>query len=377
MKKDIIFNKASVFGDELIYVKRAISEKKLAGETFFNRECERLLKDLFRTDGCILTASCTQAIEMAAFALDIHPGDEVIVSAYSHPSTINPFIAHGATIVMVDIKGDGNIDESLLEEAISVKTKAIIVTHYAGISCQLSKIKATCDAHGIYLIEDCALAFMAEYRSKYLGMYGDLSVFSFHEHKAITCGEGGALLINNPRFRRRAEIYADYGTTRREHIRSSKPYEWVASGSSCHLSALNSAFLYSQLIHAKEIIKNRRESFHLYEDNLFPLEKRGVIQGPPYDNEACLPNGSIFFILFPNKEMKKACQNFLQTQNIPTLAHYGSLFEAPEANHFKCIGANYARIFDDRMLRLPIYYKIPKRDIRYICQTIISFYRNT
>lgn len=376
----IPFNIPPFVGKEQEYIKEAIKDnKKLSGDGPFTKKCNAWLEQNFHTPKALLTTSCTHALEMAAILIDIQTGDEVIVPSYTFVSTANAFVLKGAKIVFVDIRPDTmNIDESLIEDAITNKTKAIVPVHYAGVSCEMDKIMEIAGKHNLYVIEDAAQGVMSKYKGKCLGTIGDLGCYSFHETKNYTMGEGGAILINNKKLLERAEIIREKGTDRSKFLRKQvDKYTWVDIGSSYLPSELNAAYLYAQLEEAEKINKNRLDTWNIYYDGLKPLQEKGLIE-LPYVPSECEHNAHMFYIKCKDLEERTKLIHYLRKENIEATFHYIPL-------HSSKAGLEYGRLKgtdkyttkeSERILRLPLYYNLEKIKVRCIADKIKDFYLN-
>lgn len=278
----IKFNVPPFIGDEITNIQKAIDSQKICGDGRFTKSCNIWMEERFNANKVLLTTSCTHALEMAAILADIKPGDEVIMPSYTFVSTADAFVQRGATIVFVDIRPDTmNIDENLIEDAITDKTKAIVVVHYAGVSCEMDTITDIAKRHNLFVVEDAAQGVMSTYKGKALGTIGDFGCYSFHETKNYSMGEGGAILIKDDKYIEKAEITREKGTNRSQFFRGQiDKYTWVDYGSSYLPSELNAAYLYAQLKNADKINENRLNSWNLYYDLLKPLADEGFIELP-------------------------------------------------------------------------------------------------
>ncbi|MHC4661417.1 MAG: dTDP-4-amino-4,6-dideoxygalactose transaminase [Planctomycetota bacterium] len=372
----IQFNKPCLAGNELKYLKQVIESRKFSGDGRFSRLCEEWFEKHFGCLKALLTTSCTHALEMAAILIDTNPGDEVIMPSYTFVSTANAFVLRGARIVFVDIRPDTlNIDESLLEDAITEKTKAIVPVHYAGISCEMEKICSLAEKHGLFVIEDAAQGVMSEYKGQHLGTLGDLGCYSFHETKNYTCGEGGAIILNNEKYIGRAEIIREKGTNRSEFFRGQvDKYTWVDIGSSYLLSELNAAFLFAQLEEAEKINNNRLDLWNLYYELLSPLAEKNLLELPSVP-EHCKPNGHMFFAGLRDLEERTNLIRHLGKNDILSVFHYIPLHSSPFG---KTVGRfhgedKFTTSTSNRLLRLPIYYNMKFSDVERICGLIKDF----
>ncbi|MDF1629949.1 MAG: dTDP-4-amino-4,6-dideoxygalactose transaminase [Alcanivoracaceae bacterium] len=359
------FNSTYLSGQESVYLQDALTRPAGAGGVYSQR-CEKWLENSTKARRVLLTHSCTNALELAAILLDLSPGDEVIVPSFTFTSTANAFALHGATIVFVDIRPDTlNIDERAIEEAITSRTRAIVPVHYAGIACNMHAIMDIADRYNILVIEDAAQGVGSLYQNKPLGTIGHLGCYSFHASKNITCGEGGALLINDERFIGRAEILHDKGTTRAQ-FRAGKirQYDWVNIGTSAPPSELQAAYLLAQLEQAEEINRQRVMLWDLYQLKLSPLVKKGLLQHllPP---ENCRHNAHIFGLIFSTQEMRNLAQEHLQEEGIQTALHYQPLHRSPAGQRLgRASGSmTQSEMLPDRLLRLPLWSGMPSNTI--------------
>jgi len=375
--KNILFNIPLNIGSELKYIKKSIKNRHISGDGEFTKKCNKWFEVNLKCKKVLLTTSCTHALEMSVILIDIQPGDEVIMPSYTFVSTANAFILRGAKIVFIDVRPDTmNIDENLIEKAVTKKTKAIIVVHYAGVSCEMEKIIELAEKYNLFIIEDAAQGIMSRYKNQYLGTIGDLGCLSFHETKNITCGEGGALLINNEKFIERAEIIREKGTDRSKFFKGQvDKYTWIDIGSSYLPSELNAAFLYAQLCYIKKITEKRVAIWNTYYNGLKELEDKGYIelQKIPDNIEN---NGHLFYIKTKNIEERTDLIDFLKKQNISTVYHYIPL-------HTSIAGIKYGKFFgidkyttrdSERLLRLPLYYNLSIKKVTDVAKKIKLYY---
>ena len=377
MKKKIIFNIAKFDKGDLKNINNLISLKHYSGNGYYTKKCNNWLVKNLKCKESLLVHSCTAALEISAILLNLKPGDEIIMPSYTFVSTANAFALRGAKIVFVDVdKETLNINPKLIEKKITKKTKAIVIVHYAGVSCEMDKIKKITKKNRITLIEDAAQALLSKYKGKPLGSFGDLATISFHETKNIHCGEGGALLINNKKFIRRAKIIKDKGTNRDDFNKKIvKKYTWVDLGSSYSLSEINGAFLYSQLKKAKEITKKRINIWHTYNKFFLKLEKKYQITRPFVPKYAGI-NGHSYFI-FVKKNLRNDMLNFLNKNNIMALFHYIPLHSSPYGK--KLLKTNFTLENTDlkaaSIIRLPMHLYIKEREIKHISNKVIEFFK--
>lgn len=378
-KMKIPFNKPFATGKECQYINQALANGHISGNGPFTKKCEAWFEEKFGCRKALLTHSCTAALEMAAILSDLQSGDEVIMPSYTFVSTANAFVLRGARIVFVDIRPDTmNIDEKLIEQAITVKTKAIVVMHYGGIGCEMGTIMKLAAARKLLVIEDAAQGVMAGYDGRPLGTIGDIGCYSFHETKNYSCGEGGSIILNDERFIERAEIIREKGTNRAKYFRGQvDKYTWVDIGSSYVPSELNAAFLYAQLEMAKEIYEDRMESWNLYYAGLKPLAQKGIIDLPFVPKE-CSQSAHLFYIKVKDLTERERLMAYLGKHDILSIFHYVPL-------HLSEAGARYGRLHgqdrwttreSERILRLPMYCKLPQAGIAKIIKAIRAYYNN-
>lgn len=370
---NIPFNKPFIIGKELFNIAQAVINGHLAGDGVFTKKCHEWLRQQLNCQHAMLTHSCTAALEMAAILCDIQPGDEVILPSFTFVSTANAFVLRGATPVFIDIRQDTlNLNEQLIESAITAKTKAIIPVHYAGVSCEMNIILAMAKKYNLYVIEDAAQAIFSEYEGKKLGTIGHLGCLSFHETKNVISGEGGALLINDTNFIQRAEIIREKGTNRSRFFRGEvDKYTWVDIGSSYLPSELIGAFLYAQLEHAATITQERIRVCQQYHTLLSPLEKTGKIRLCSY-----ISNGHLFYLLTSSLEERTQLMQYLKQAGIGAVFHYIPLHSSPAGQKYGRVNGDMqvTNRISDTLLRLPVYYGIKDSDIEYVVNTIMSFY---
>ncbi|MBU3107647.1 dTDP-4-amino-4,6-dideoxygalactose transaminase [Clostridium gasigenes] len=374
----INFNVPPFVGKEEQYIREAIIEnRKLCGDGPFTKKCNEWFENEFKTPKALITTSCTHALEMTAILCNIKPGDEVIAPSYTFVSTVNAFVLRGAKIVFVDIRPDTmNIDETLIEPAITEKTKAIIPVHYAGVACEMDIIMDIAKKHKLYVIEDAAQGVMSTYKGKPLGTIGDFGCYSFHETKNYSMGEGGAILIQNNKFTDRAEVIREKGTDRSKFFRGEvDKYSWVDLGSSFLPSELNAAYLYAQLEEADKINKNRLDAWDLYYRGLENLEKRELIE-LPYIPKGCKHNAHMFYIKLKGLKERSELINYLKSRDILSVFHYIPLHSAKAGIEFGRFHGEdiYTTKESERLLRLPLYYGISKEDINSVIIAIEEFF---
>ena len=377
MKLNIPFNSPNIFNNEKSNINKVSILNSYSANGYFTKKCEMFLKQKLKTKEALLVNSCTSALEMCAILLNIKKGDQIIMPSFTFVSSANAFVLRGGVPVFVDIDPKTcNIDVNKIKSSINKKTKAILVVHYAGISCDMESIQRIAKKHKLFVIEDMAHAILSSYKKKPLGSIGDLATLSFHETKNIHCGEGGALLINNPTFINRSKILRDKGTNRdlfnKKIVRK---YTWIDIGSSFGLSEINAAFLYAQLIKSYKITKKRKKLFDIYHRELKILEKKNFIKRPTVPNYSDY-NGHIYYILVNNNK-RQLLINFLKKRNISSVFHYIPLHSSPYGRKkglTKTVLKNTNNI-SHTLLRLPLYYKLKNIEVKNICKLIKDFYK--
>lgn len=373
----INFNVPPFTGKELNYIRQAVENQKICGDGGFTKKCNEWIERKTGTAKCLLTTSCTHAIEMAALLANIKEGDEVIMPSYTFVSTANAFVLRGAVIVFVDIRPDTmNIDETLIEAAITKKTKAIVPVHYAGVACEMDTIMDIAKRHNLYVIEDAAQGVMSTYKGKPLGAIGDYGCFSFHETKNYSMGEGGALLIRDADNIETAEIIREKGTDRSKFFRGQlDKYRWVDKGSSYLPSDMNAAYLYAQLELADEINKARLVCYETYVKGLRVLEEAGCIEYP-YVPIECVHNGHMFYMKTKDLSERTALIKFLGDNGILAVFHYVPLHTSPAGEQFcRFFGEDkYTTKESERLVRLPMYYGLLEEQLTYIIGKVKEFY---
>ena len=374
----ILFNVPPVVGGEEEYIKDAINNHKICGDGKYTKLCNEWLERTTGTAKALLTTSCTHATEMAALLADIQPGDEVIMPSYTFVSTADAFVLRGAKTVFVDIRPDTmNIDENLIEEAITPKTKAIVPVHYAGVSCEMDTIMDIAKRHNLKVIEDAAQGIMSTYKGRPLGTIGDYGCYSFHETKNLSMGEGGAFLIRNESDIEQAEIIREKGTNRSKFFRGEiDKYTWVLPGSSYLPSELNAAYLYAQLKKADEVYADRMVSWNLYYKLLTPLKDEGIIELPTIP-EGCLHNAHMFYIKAKDMEERSKLIEYLKQNGVYSVFHYIPLHTAPAGKEYGRFHGRdkYTTRESERLLRLPMYYGLRSSDVEYVCGKLSDFYK--
>ncbi|MBR6771635.1 MAG: dTDP-4-amino-4,6-dideoxygalactose transaminase [Lachnospiraceae bacterium] len=373
----INFNVPPFTGKEMEYMRQAVENQKICGDGEFTARCSQWIEERTKTQKCLLTTSCTHALEMAALLADIREGDEVIMPSYTFVSTADAFVLRGAKAVFVDIRPDTmNIDENLIEAAITEKTKAIAVVHYAGVSCEMNRIMEIAEKYGLVVVEDAAQGMMASYQGRALGTLGDFGCFSFHETKNYSMGEGGALLIQDKKYIEDAEIFREKGTDRSKYFRGQvDKYRWVNFGSSYLPSDMNAAYLYAQLELAEEINETRIRLWNRYYQQLQILEERGKTQLPVIP-KGCVHNGHMFYLKAADVEERTALLYFLKENGILAVFHYVPLHSAPAGLRFGRFHGEdrYTTKESERLLRLPLYYRLTEEEVDRIADKVKEFY---
>ena len=373
----IRFNVPPFVGKEMEYVKQSIDNMHICGDGEFTKKCNTWIEEQTKATKCLLTTSCTHALEMAALLCNIKEGDEVIMPSYTFVSTADAFVLRGAKIVFVDIRPDTmNIDENLIEDAITDKTKAIAVVHYAGVSCEMDKIMEIANKYHLQVVEDAAQGVMSSYKGKALGTFGDFGCFSFHETKNYSMGEGGALLIRDEKYIEEAEILREKGTDRSKYYRGQvDKYCWRNYGSSYLPSDMNAAYLYAQLEQAEKINRVRLARWQQYYEALTPLQEAGKIE-LPYIPENCVQNGHMFYIKCKDLEDRTRFIEFMKEHDILTVFHYVPLHSAPAGLKFGRFHGEdrYTTKESERLVRLPMFYDLTTEQVNYIADKVKEFY---
>ena len=375
----INFNVPPFIGNEIEYVKTAIENHKICGDGDFTKKCNAWIEKNAQTKKALLTTSCTHATEMAAILCDIKPGDEVIMPSYTFVSTADAFVLRGAKAVFVDIRPDTmNIDEKLIEDAITDKTKAVVPVHYAGVGCEMDEIMRIAKKHNLYVVEDAAQGIMSTYKGKALGSIGDFGCYSFHETKNYSMGEGGALLIKDENHIERAEIIREKGTNRSKFFRGQiDKYTWVEAGSSYLPSEMNAAYLYAQLEQADKINENRLKSWNSYYEMLKPLADEGKIELPFIPKE-CVHNAHMFYIKLKDLDIRTRFIDYMKKNGVYCVFHYIPLHSAPAGEKYGRFHGNdnYTTKESERLVRLPMFYGLKESEVEMICDKIREFFKN-
>ena len=376
-QKVIPFSRPTQAGHEERYLRETLQNNLFSGDHTFTQKCHSWFEEKTGTQKVLMTTSCTHALEMVAILLNFKAGDEVIMPSFTFPSTANAFALRGANIVFVDIRPDTmNIDEAIIEKAITSNTRAIVPMHYAGVACEMDTIMDIAKRHYLFVVEDAAQCMIGKYKGKYLGTFGEFGCYSFHETKNYQCGEGGALLINKEKYIHKAEIIREKGTNRAQFFRGEiDKYTWLDMGSSYLPGELNMAFLYAQLEKAEEIHENRMNTWNLYYQRLRHLEEGNYIELPFVPAE-CEHNGHIFYIKVKDHFEQIRMLNYLNDNNVSAFFHYIPL-------HSSLAGRKWGRFFSEdrfttkeseRLIRLPIYYRMDESDVNRVCDLIEEYY---
>lgn len=372
------FNIPPYLGEEENYVKAAILSHKICGDGDFTKKCNEALQSICEVPHALLTTSGTHALEMAALLLDIQPGDEVIMPSFTFVSTANAFALRGAKCVFVDIRPDTmNIDESLIEAAITPRTRAIVPVHYAGVACEMDAILALAKKYNLAVVEDAAQAVTSTYKGRQCGTIGDLGCFSFHETKNFSMGEGGALLTKDEALHERAEIIREKGTNRSRFFRGFvDKYTWVDVGSSYLPSELNAAYLYPQLLAHELITARRMRAWNAYQEGLADFVQSGriAVQEIPAH---CTHNAHMYYIKLQGLDDRTACIEYLKANKVQAVFHYIPLHSAPAGEHFGFFFGEdkYTSKESERLLRLPLYYGLEREDVGRIVDRLANYLR--
>ncbi|MGD0003870.1 MAG: dTDP-4-amino-4,6-dideoxygalactose transaminase [Anaerolineaceae bacterium] len=370
------FNKPYLAGNEMTYIAQAVQNSHISGDGPFTKKCSALLEQILGSPKVLLTTSCTHALEMAALLLNFQPGDEVILPAFTFVSTVNAFVLRGAKPVFIDIRPNTlNLDEARLEDLITPRTRAIVPVHYAGVGCEMDTILSVARAYDIAVVEDNAHGLFGKYHGRSLGSFGCLATQSFHETKNITCGEGGALVINDPKFIEQAEILREKGTNRSRFFRGQvDKYTWVGLGSSYLPSDILAAFLYAQLEQWEDIQDRRRRIWNYYYQALSGWAEEHLVR-LPFVPSHCEQPYHMFYILLPDLEQRQAMINHLKSKGINSVFHYLPLHLSDMGRKFggKLGDCPVTEKVSDQLLRLPFYNELTEKDQALVVQAIKEF----
>lgn len=374
----IPFNKPPCTGNEQKHVLASMRSDKISGDGQYSRMCQKWFEQRLGCYKALLTPSCTNALELAALLIDIRPDDEIIMPSYTFVSTANAFVLRGAKIVFVDVRPDTmNIDEKLIEAAITDKTKAIVPVHYAGVACEMDTIMDIAARNGLFVIEDAAQAMMSSYKGRPVGTFAPLAAYSFHETKNFTsAGEGGLIIINDEKYADRAEIIREKGTNRSLFFRGMvDKYSWVDLGSSYLPCDLQAAYLWGQLEDAEEIIQNRMKSWHRYYQAIRPLEQSGLVELPQIPPD-CLHNAHIFYLKVKDLDKRTRLIAHLKKRNILAVFHYVPLHSSTAGKKFSRFHGSdkYTTIESERLIRLPLWYGMELADQVKVIDAVKEFY---
>jgi dTDP-4-amino-4,6-dideoxygalactose transaminase len=373
--KHIGFNKPYMSGKELAYITQAHANACLAGDGPFTANCHQWLQRQLACQRALLTHSCTAALEMSALLLDVQPGDEIIMPSYTFVSTANAFVLRGGVPVFVDIRPDTlNLNEKLIEAAITPRTKAIVPVHYAGVACEMDQILDIARRHGLMVVEDAAQAFMSRYKDRALGSIGQLGCLSFHETKNVISGEGGALLVNDKALLARAEIIREKGTDRSRFFRGEvDKYTWQDLGSSFLPGELTAAFLLAQLEDAASITRRRLDVWYRYHDLLQPMEAKGLLRRPIIPDH-CEHNGHMYYVLLPQDVERDAVLSDMKRQGVHPVFHYVPLHSSPAGLRFgRAHGdLHHTDTLSARLIRLPLWVGLSPEEQARVCDVLAS-----
>ncbi|MED9967604.1 MAG: dTDP-4-amino-4,6-dideoxygalactose transaminase [Blautia sp.] len=372
----IDFNRPAFVGKEMDYIMDAVNRGMLCGDGIYTKKCSRWMEERFRVKHTLLTTSCTHALEMAAYLAGIEDGDEVIMPSYTFVSTADAFVLRGAKIVFVDIRPDTmNIDEQLIEQAITPRTKAIVPVHYAGVACEMDTIMKLALKYNLKVIEDAAQGVDASYKGRALGTIGDFGCYSFHETKNYTMGEGGALLFQKEEYLEKAEILREKGTDRSKFFRGQvDKYRWMDYGSSYLPSELNAAYLYAQLEESDRISSKRMEIYNYYHRNLKGLAEEGKIEQPFVPDE-CMHNAHMYYLKVRDMEVRTRLLRYLRENGINSVFHYVPLHSSPAGLRFGRFAGEdiYTTRESERLLRLPMFYNLDMEQVKRIVDVLAAF----
>lgn len=373
----INFNVPPCTGREMDYIAEAIAAHKICGDGPFTKKCNAWMEERFHAHKAMLTTSGSTALDMASLLCDLQPGDEVILPSFTFSSTANSFAIYGAKLVFVDIRPDTmNIDETKIEAAVTDKTRVIVAMHYAGVACEMDAIMDIARRHGLLVVEDAAQAVMSTYKGRALGTIGDLGCYSFHETKNYSMGEGGAVVINNPAYVERAEILREKGTNRSKFFRGQvDKYTWVDIGDSFLPSELNAAYLWAQLEMADEINSDRLHSWQVYHEAFRDLAEKGLVTLPTVP-AGCVHNAHMYYLKCRDLEERTALISFLKSRDILAVFHYVPLHSAPAGLKYGRFAGEdvYTTAESDKLVRLPMYYKLTAEDQAKVIAAVRDFY---
>ena len=372
----IDFNRPPFVGKELDYIRQAVEMGKLCGDGEFTRRCSRWMEERFQAGHILMTTSCTHALEMAAYLCDLKEGDEVIMPSYTFVSTADAFVLRGAKIVFVDIRPETmNIDERLIEGAITERTRVIVPVHYAGVACPMDEILTVAKKYHLKVVEDAAQGVNAYYKGKALGTIGDFGCYSFHETKNYSMGEGGALAFGDDAYLEPAEILREKGTNRSKFFRGQiDKYTWVGYGSSYLPSEMNVAYLWAQLEKAEEIDRKRHQIYDYYQEHLKPLADAGYIE-QPFVPDYARHNAHMYFIKARDMQARTRLIGYLREKGVWSVFHYVPLHSAQAGQKFGRFHGEdvYTTKESERLMRLPMFYNLDMKDVEYVTQCILDY----
>ena len=374
----IPFNKPPYVGTELEYVRQSVEEVgKISGDGPFTKKCSAWLEQRFGAQKVLLTTSGTSALEMAALLCNLQPGDEVILPSYTFSSTATAFVLAGAKLVFVDVRPDTmNLDEDKIQAAITDRTRVIVVVDYAGVACNMERISQIAHEHGLLVVEDAAQGVMAAYKGRSLGTLADLGCYSFHETKNYSMGEGGALVINDPRFNEQAEILREKGTNRSRFFRGQvDKYTWVSYGSSYLPSDMNAAYLWGQLQAADTINEDRLETWDYYHRSFAPLAEAGLLE-LPFVPEDCAHNAHMYYVKCADLEERTALISFAKERGVGMAFHYVPLHSSPAGLRYGRVsgGMEVTNRESDRLVRLPLFFGMTQEQRQVVVRVVLDFY---
>lgn len=373
----ISFNQPPYVEEGIDFIKQAIDAHKICGDGQFTKKCNNWMEERFKAQKVLLTTSGTTALDMAMLLCEFQPGDEVILPSYTFSSTATSAVLGGAKLVFTDIRPDTmNIDETKIEAAITEKTKAIVAVHYAGVSCEMDTIMDIAKRYGLKVIEDAAQGVMSTYKGKALGTIGDFGCYSFHETKNYSMGEGGAIVINDPKYNMRAEILREKGTNRAEFLLGQvDKYTWVDFGDSYLPSDMNAAYLWAQLLRADEINQDRLASWNRYNEAFVQIEKAGLVQLPVIP-DGCEHNAHMYYLKCKDIDERTKLISFLKENGVAAVFHYIPLHSAPAGKKFGRFDGmdEYTTKESERLVRLPMYYGLTKKDQDQVIKCVLDFY---
>ncbi|MCR2041971.1 dTDP-4-amino-4,6-dideoxygalactose transaminase [Parvibacter caecicola] len=374
----IPFNVPPYVGTELEYVRDAVEKnRKICGDGPYTKMCQRWLEDKLHSEKMLLTTSGTTALEMAAMLCELEPGDEVILPSYTFSSTATAFLREGASLVFVDILPETkNIDPEAIEAAITERTKVVVPVHYAGVACDMDEILRIAGKYDLLVVEDAAQGVSSLYRGRHLGTIGDIGCFSFHETKNYSMGEGGAISVNNPRFRERADVIREKGTNRSNFLRGQvDKYTWVDEGSSFLPSDMNAAYLWGQLQSMEKIFANRMATWDYYDGALSSLCEKGRLELPIIP-DGCSHNAHMYYVLLSDLEERTSFISFLKEKGVGSAFHYVPLHSAPAGQRFGRYNGedNFTTATYERLVRLPLYYGMSDEDREAVVRAVYDYF---